>query len=303
MMKLEFQNISKSYGNTKALQKITAVLEPGIYALLGPNGSGKSTLMNILTDNLKADTGCIIYTDDAGTSENILHMGVRFREKLGFMPQYPGMYPNFTVDRFLWYIAALKDIGIGLRGKEKPRYIAEQIHTVLAEVELDDVSHHRISTLSGGMKQRLALAQAVLGNPEILILDEPTAGLDPKQRISVRNYISRIALNKIVIIATHVVSDVEFIAREAILLKKGVIADMAPPQELIAKMNGKVWEIRCQESEVSKWQQQHPVTKLTKCEHDDGVILRVLADHKPHEKASPLLPSLEDCYLHVFGQQ
>lgn len=302
-MKLEFQNISKSYGNTRALQKFTAVLEPGIYALLGPNGSGKSTLMNILTDNLKADIGNIIYTDDAGKSENILDMGACFREKLGFMPQYPGMYPNFTVERFLWYIAALKDVGVHLHGKEKRLYIAEQIRFILSEVELDDVSHRKVGTLSGGMKQRLALAQAVLGNPEILILDEPTAGLDPKQRISVRNYISRIALNKIVIIATHVVSDVEFIARDVILLKKGVIVDMAPPRELTAKMEGKVWEIQCQESEVSKWQQQYPVTNLTKSEYGDSVILRILADTKPYENATPLLPSLEDYYLHIFGDQ
>ena len=227
-MKLTINNVSKAYGSNKALQHFTADLEPGIYALLGPNGSGKSTLMNIITDNLKSDEGEILFSD-GGEPENILKMGVRFREKLGFMPQYPGMYPNFTVERFMWYMAALKDVGAHLKGRAKKQYIAAQINEILAAVELDDVPRRRIGALSGGMKQRLALAQAVLGDPSVLILDEPTAGLDPKQRIAIRNFISRIAFNKIVIIATHVVPDIEFIAREAILLKKGVIVDHATP--------------------------------------------------------------------------
>ncbi|MBR4204953.1 MAG: ATP-binding cassette domain-containing protein [Clostridia bacterium] len=229
-MKLALNGVTKSYGSNLALNAFTATLEPGIYALLGPNGSGKSTLMNIITDNLKADYGSITYTSDEGVSENVLKMGVRFREKLGFMPQYPGLYPNFSIERFMWYMAALK-------GMTK-EVALEQIPAILKAVELDDVPRHKIGALSGGMKQRLALAQAVLGDPEILILDEPTAGLDPKQRISIRNYISRIAFNKIVLIATHVVPDVEFIARDIIMLKKGVIADNAPPTELLKKIEG-----------------------------------------------------------------
>ena len=211
-MKLTINGTTKSYGSNLALNGFTAEFEPGIYALLGPNGSGKSTLMNIITDNLKADSGEITYTDDTGRTENVLDMGVRFREKIGFMPQYPGLYPNFTVERFLWYMAALK----GMDKEEAKRQIPE----ILAAVELDDVPRRKIGALSGGMKQRLTLAQAVLGDPEILILDEPTAGLDPKQRIAIRNYISKIALSKIVLIATHVVPDIEFIARDIIMLKK-----------------------------------------------------------------------------------
>ena len=211
-MLLSINNVSKSYGTNLALNQFSVVLEPGIYALLGPNGSGKSTLMNILTDNLKADSGEITYIDDSGNTENVLHMGVRFREKLGFMPQYPGLYPNFSMERFMWYMAALK----GVKKEEAKKQIPE----ILAAVELDDVPKRKIGALSGGMKQRLTLAQAVLGDPEILILDEPTAGLDPKQRIAIRNYISKIAFNKIVLIATHVVPDIEFIARDIIMLKK-----------------------------------------------------------------------------------
>ncbi|MBR4204841.1 MAG: ATP-binding cassette domain-containing protein [Clostridia bacterium] len=287
-MILTISDITKSYGTNLALDHFSAVLEPGIYALLGPNGSGKSTLMNILTDNLKADSGEITYD-----GENTLAMGERFREKLGFMPQYPGLYPNFTVERFLWYMAALK----GLTKAQCERQIPE----ILAAVELDDVPRRRIGALSGGMKQRLTLAQAVLGEPEILILDEPTAGLDPKQRISIRNYISKIAFNKIVLIATHVVSDVEFIARDVILLKKGVIADSAPPAVLLKKIEGGVWIVPCAESEVPAMQDRFRVTNIARDETTGEVLLRVLHREKPAESARSVAPTLEDYYLHVFG--
>lgn len=293
-MLLSINNVSKSYGSNLALNQFTSVLEPGIYALLGPNGSGKSTLMNILTDNLKADSGEITYTDEHGNTENVLNMGVRFREKLGFMPQYPGLYPNFTVERFMWYMAALK----GMKKEEAK----EQIPEILAAVELDDVPKRKIGALSGGMKQRLTLAQAVLGDPEILILDEPTAGLDPKQRIAIRNYISKIAFNKIVLIATHVVPDIEFIARDIIMLKKGVIVDNAPPHELTKKIEGKVWNVPCSESDVQIMQDKFRVTNIARDEETGEVLFRVLADEQPTEKSKVVAPTLEDYYLYVFGE-
>ena len=292
-MELFFCNISKSYNDNLALYNFTVSLQPGIYALLGPNGSGKSTLMNIITDNLKADSGEITYTSDEGITENVLKMGVRFREKLGFMPQYPGLYPNFTVERFMWYMAALKGLP-----KEKAK---KDIPEILAAVELDDVPKRKIGALSGGMKQRLTLAQAVLGDPEILILDEPTAGLDPKQRIAIRNYISKIAFNKIVIIATHVVSDIEFIARDIIMLKKGVIVDNAPPHELTKKIEGKVWNVPCLESEVQSMQDTFRVTNIARDEESGNVSLRVLSDEKPSEDSKIVTPTLEDYYLYIFG--
>ena len=292
-MTLTIQNISKSYGTNLALNNFTATLDAGIYALLGPNGSGISTLMNILTDNLKADSGEITYTDGTGNAENVLDMGVRFREKLGFMPQYPGLYPNFTVERFMWYMAALK----GLSKIECQRQIPE----ILAAVELDDVPKRKIGALSGGMKQRLTLAQAVQGDPEILILDAPTAGLDPKQRIAIRNYISKIAFNKIVLIATHVVPDIEFIAKDIIMLKKGVIEDNAPPHELVKKIDGGVWLVPCAESEVQAMQDKFRVTNIARDEQTGEVLLRVLADDMPTERARTVAPTLEDYYLHVFG--
>lgn len=293
-MKLIVNDTSKSYGSNLALNQFSVVLEPGIYALLGPNGSGKSTLMNILTDNLKADSGEITYTDDSGNTENVLHMGVRFREKLGFMPQYPGLYPNFTVERFMWYMAALK----GMKKEEAKKQIPE----ILAAVELGDVTKRKIGALSGGMKQRLTLAQAVLGDPEILILDEPTAGLDPKQRIAIRNYISKIAFNKIVLIATHVVPDIEFIARDIIMLKKGVIVDNAPPHELTKKIEGKVWNVPCAEEDIQPMQDKFSVTNIARDENTGEVLLRVLADELPTDRSKTVAPTLEDFYLYVFGE-
>ncbi len=287
-MTLTITGISKSYGTNLALDRFSAELTPGIYALLGPNGSGKSTLMNILTDNLKADSGSITFD-----GESVLDMGVRFREKLGFMPQYPGLYPNFTVERFMWYMAALKGLT-----KEAAQ---AQIPEILAAVELDDIPKRRIGALSGGMKQRLTLAQAVLGDPEILILDEPTAGLDPKQRIAIRNYISKIAFNKIVLIATHVVPDVEFIAKDIIMLKKGVIVDAAPPHELVKKIDGGVWLVPCAESEMQAMQDRFRVTNIARDDQTGEVLLRVLAEEMPTERARIVAPTLEDYYLHVFG--
>lgn len=293
LMQLTIREITKNYGTNRALDRFSAVLAPGIYALLGPNGSGKSTLMNIITDNLKADSGEITYTNNAGETENVLTMGVRFREKLGFMPQYPGLYPNFTVERFLWYMAALKGLS-----KEEAK---EQIPALLEAVELDDVPRRKIGALSGGMKQRLTLAQAVLGSPEILILDEPTAGLDPKQRIAIRNFISKIAFDKVVLIATHVVSDIEFIAKDIIMLKKGVVVDNAPPHELTKKIEGKVWHVPCGEEEVQTMQERFRVTNIARDERDNSVVLRVLAEERPGEGAQAVTPSLEDYYLHIFG--
>ena len=287
-MILTFDKISKSYGKNKALNEFTAELSEGVYALLGPNGSGKSTLMNILTDNLKADSGSIYFN-----GENVLKMGARFREKIGFMPQYPGLYGSFTAESFLWYIAALK--GINKKTAE------QQIGEVLDAVELSDVADHRISTFSGGMKQRLALAQAVLGDPSVLILDEPTAGLDPKQRIAIRNYISRISFDKIVIIATHVVPDIEYIAKDVIMLKKGVIVDNAPPAELLRKIDGSVWRVKTKDEYVQDYQNKYKVTNILK--DDDGVSVRILSDEKPTLDAISVHPNLEDYYLSVLGER
>ena len=283
---LTINNLSKSYGSNLALNQFTYSFDHGIYALLGPNGSGKSTLMNIVTQNLKSDNGEILLD---GTP--IGKLGAFYREKLGFMPQYPGMYPSFSALDFLRYMAVLK----GLNKKKADEQIDELLHAV----ELYDVRTHRIGSFSGGMKQRLALAQSLLGDPEIVILDEPTAGLDPKQRIAIRNYIASVALNKTVIIATHVVSDVEFIAREAIMLKKGVISDSGSPYELTQKIEGQVWQTVVSAEDVQSMQEKFRVVNIQNGEQ--GVILCILSDTKPTEDSVTVVPSLEDYYLHVFG--
>ena len=283
---LTINNLSKSYGSNLALNQFTYSFDHGIYALLGPNGSGKSTLMNIVTQNLKSDNGDILLDDTP-----IGKLGASYREKLGFMPQYPGMYPSFSALDFLRYMAVLK----GLNKKKADEQIDELLHAV----ELHDVRTHRIGSFSGGMKQRLALAQSLLGDPEIVILDEPTAGLDPKQRIAIRNYIASVALNKTVIIATHVVSDVEFIAREAIMLKKGVISDSGSPYELTQKIEGQVWQTVVAAEEVQAMQEKFRVVNIQNGEQ--GVILRILSDVQPTEDSVTVVPSLEDYYLHVFG--
>ncbi len=303
-MKLELKHISKSYGAVRALSDFSAELTPGIYALLGPNGSGKTTLMHILTDNLKADTGEILYADDNCEKQNVKAMGEQFREKIGFMPQYPGMYPNFTARQFLQYVAALKGVGEKEKKRARDAKIDRQITEILDELELSDVATRKIGTFSGGMKQRLALAQAVLGDPKILILDEPTAGLDPKQRIAVRNYISRISQDKIVIIATHVVSDVEFIAKEIIMLRKGEIVNMAAPHVLLQELAGKVWEICAEQDRIVELQNAFAVTNIATSEkHAGKVVLRVLSDIQPTADATPLSPMLEDYYLYTFGKK
>ena len=205
---IEIKNISKKYGKVEALREVSLTLEHGIYALLGPNGSGKTTLMNILAGLLKSSGGEVLYN-----GEDIEKSGIAYRSRVGYMPQYPAMYPNFAVKEFLLYLAELKKLPPEREG---------EIDYLLSRVELSDVAERKISALSGGMKQRLSLCTAVLGDPEILILDEPTAGLDPKQRVVLREFISEIAENKTVIWATHIVSDVERIADEVIFMKKGV---------------------------------------------------------------------------------
>lgn len=291
-MRLCLDNISKSYGKTKALCGFSIELEAGIYGLLGPNGSGKSTLINIITDNLKADSGRILFAEDEHSeAEDTLKMGGRFRSKLGYMPQYPGLYPNYTVERFMDYMALLKGVT-----KEQAQ---KQIPELLESVELLSERNRKIGAMSGGMKQRLCLAQAMLGDPSVIILDEPTAGLDPKQRIAIRNYISKIAFNKIVLIATHVVSDVEYTASKIIMLKKGKIVDCASPGELSKKITNKVWNVSCSEDEVSLLQNKYRVIGISK--KDTGVVLRIISESSPCEMAVAVSPTLEDYYLWEFG--
>lgn len=282
---LELKNISKKYGRVTALKSVNITIGSGIYALLGPNGSGKSTMMNIIAGILPPTDGVILYD-----GQNIRSLGASYREKIGYMPQFPGMYPSFTVRDFLLYMSELKGLA---RGNES------EVDYILRRVELDDCADRKISALSGGMKQRLSLAQAVLGSPGVIILDEPTAGLDPRQRIAVRNFISEMASDRTVLWATHIVSDIEGIAREVVMLKQGAITDVAAPEKLIQKMNDKVWSVRAGYRAAEEFRRKYRICSTVP---DAGTLtLRLLSEFQPCEDAVPLAPTLEDYYLSVFG--
>lgn len=288
---LELKNLTKHYGEKKALQSFSYQFESGIYGLLGPNGSGKSTLMNLLTDNLCRTDGQILF-DGREILEN-RQINEAYRASLGFMPQHIGMYPNYRCDEFLHYLAVLKGVH---------REFAEaQIDRLLETVELSDVRKKKIRTLSGGMKQRLGIAQAFLGDPKLVILDEPTAGLDPRQRIAVRKFLSASSLDRVILIATHVVSDVESVARRCIFLKKGILAADGSPAELAERVRGRVWQIYAEEERANDLQNTFCAVNI----RNDGerLCLRLLSESKPAPDALSAEPTLEDAYLDTFGTE
>ena len=289
-MELRIENLTKAYGKKVALCDFTATLTNGIYGLLGPNGAGKSTMMKILTENLSADKGQIFV--DGELSEK---MGEKYRSMLGYMPQQQGLYPHFTARRFLHYIAALK----GMTKAEAEKEIAY----AAAMVNMTDYLDKRLGACSGGMKQRVLIAQAVLGNPRIMILDEPTAGLDPKERIRIRNLISQISMDRIVILATHVVSDVEFIAKEIMMLKNGHLLSQLRPSELLRQMKGKAMEICVPEDKVEMVQKYYLVGNIRKDENDK-IWIRVIGDEIPEwPEMQEVMPTLEDVYLYTFEEK
>ena len=212
---LELRNITKKYGDRQVLQNVSITLQNGIYGLLGPNGAGKSTLMNLITGNLSPTAGMILWN-----GKKIGELGASYRSLLGYAPQQQGLYDMFTGVRFLSYMAALK----GIPKKEQK----EEIHRVLTCVNLTEKACRPIGSYSGGMKQRILIAQAILGNPQLIVLDEPTAGLDPQERVRIRENIRDIAGDKVILVSTHVVSDIQSIAKEIILLREGKIADHGP---------------------------------------------------------------------------
>ena len=294
-MELQLEHLSKTYGTVQALKDISYTFKPGIYGILGANGAGKSTMINLITDNVARDKGSaggsILYD-----GQDILKLGSRFRGIIGYMPQQQGFYEDFSPKAFLRYMAEIK----GIKGKnENGQTVKEQIDELLEVVNLTGVAYKKIGGFSGGMKQRVLLAQALLGDPDILILDEPSAGLDPKERIAIRNYIAELSRNKIILFATHVVSDIECIADYVLLLKKGEIIAMGTPVELIEKMHGKVAEITCTLDEVGKLQEKYHIGNIR--QRKNGIALRLVGDELPDEAVMvDENIDLEDVYLYYF---
>ena len=285
-MELKLQNITKNYGEKVVLKDINVQLESGIYGLLGPNGAGKSTLIKLLTDILKRQQGNILYD---GT--DILTLGKEYRNLLGYMPQQQGYYGDMPVGAFLMYMAGLKGIP---RKKAKKR-----VDELLQVVSLTDVRYKPVGKLSGGMKQRVLLAQALLNDPKILILDEPTAGVDPQERIKIRNFISEIAEDKIILLATHIVSDVEAIAKEILLLKNGQLIRQEKPYDLLESVEPYVYEVACQKEQLKNLQNKYLISNIR--HKEDGFLVKIIADEMPKEyECYEAEANLEDVYLYYF---
>ncbi len=286
-MKLVFENISKVYKETVALSKINLSMSGGVYGLLGPNGAGKTTMMKIMTDLIPPSTGRVLLD-----GQDIAAMGAGFRKKLGYLPQDFGVYPNFTAEQFLLYIARLK----GLSKYEAKR----QTDDLLVTVGLEEKARNKLKGFSGGQKRRVGIAQALLGDPEILVLDEPTAGLDPEERIRFRGIISGLSQQKIVLLSTHIVSDIEAIANQVILLKKGSVLEVKEPSELLRKIEDRVWSVTVPNEREEKLVRRYPCSNIM---HTDGKsVVRLISDGPPSPDAVPVSPNMEDMYLYYFGR-
>lgn len=285
-MELKLNGLTKKYNDKIAVNQMCATFVPGVYGLLGANGAGKTTLMRMICDVLTPSSGEILVDGN-----RISTMGENYRRLLGYLPQKFGYYPDYTAKEFLYYIAALKGI---------PKIQAKkQTSTLLELVSLSNVANKKIKTFSGGMKQRLGIAQAVLGNPKILILDEPTAGLDPKERVRFRNLIADFAQDKIVILSTHIVSDVEYIADYILLMKDGGLLITKSADEVAHEMDGKVWTCNISKERVDEVNERYSIVNLHHSE-TGNVIMRIVSDEKPFENATSAEPTLEDLYMYHF---
>lgn len=287
MQQLQLDHLTKCYKDFAAVRDVTLTLGGGVYGLLGANGAGKTTLMRMLCGILEPTRGTV----RCGGAD-IARLGEEYRAMLGYLPQDFGFYPDFTGPEFLRYIAALK----GLTRAETNRRTAQ----LLEQVGLGDVGRKKLRAYSGGMRQRLGIAQAMLNDPQILILDEPTAGLDPRERVRFRNLIADYAKGRTVLLSTHIVSDVEAIADEILLMKGGCIVEQGTVPQLADTARGKVWTLRTDASTAAKLEAVYNVANLR--HEGEGVELRLITADPP-AGALPAEPTLEDVYLWYFADE
>ena len=287
-MELHIENLTKHYGKTLALDGFSVDLKPGVYGLLGPNGAGKSTLMGLLTDTVARETGSITWE-----GQDILTLGKRYRAMLGYMPQQQGYFEEFTVGRYLYYMAALKGMS--------RRQAKEETGRLLEVVGLSHCLHKKMGSLSGGMRQRILLVQALLNSPRLLLLDEPTAGLDPEERIRIRNHISAIAADKIILLATHVVSDIESIAEQVLLMKQGQLVAADTPTALIDRVRPYVSEVTCDPAELAEYQSRYRISNVS--QYGQKLVLQLVGHDLPLTQNPACRVSLDDVYLYHMAKQ
>ena len=287
-MELQIEHLSKKFKDMTAVSDVSLRLTPGVWGLLGANGAGKTTLMRMLAGIMQPSGGSICYDGIP-----IDTLGQRYRDIFGYLPQEFGFYPEFTVQDYLEYVAALK----GLSAADGRR----KIGALLERLTLGDVRRKKIVKLSGGMKRRVGIAQALLNDPEVLILDEPTSGLDPGERVRFRNLLSEFAHDRIVLISTHIVSDVEYIATRNAILRRGKLLSCGTTEELVTQVAGKVWTASVPQARLPEYEARLPIVNLRN-EADGSVSLRYLADTPVIESSRPAVPRLEDLYLWLFPQ-
>ena len=287
-MRLTLERLSKQFKNRIAVENVNAELTEGIYGFLGANGAGKTTLMQMICGIVAPTSGEVKLN-----GKNVTEMGEQFRDLLGYLPQEFGYTPGFTAEDFMLYIASVKGLD--------PRYARRRTRELMKLVSLEGDMKRKIRTFSGGMKRRLGIAQALLNDPKILIMDEPTAGLDPKERAYFRNVIAEMAQDKIIIISTHIVSDIEYISDQVILMKKGRFILQGTTEELTAEAEGMVWSCRVPVREWAAFENSHTVANSRNL--GERVEARVISTERPCADAEEAEPTLEDLYLKCFSDE